>query len=113
MTGTLHKLLLWPLMTFVCSLAALVVYQMLTGKIRTGGLLIDPRTGQTSALRVQQLLATIAFAGTYAAAIHNHPPNQGLPHLDPQGAGADGRQQRHSPAQSDLSPYPAPASQRR
>lgn len=57
---------------FLYGLAAVVVYQMLTGSINTSGLLSEKRATKsgsppTSPERVQLLLATIAAASNYLA----------------------------------------------
>ena len=44
---------------------AVVVYRLLTGGIRTAGLLRDKATGQVSPARIQLLVLTLVGAGTY------------------------------------------------
>lgn len=69
--GHPEKLLLMPVAAFLLGTAALVVVRMLDGTIRTRGLLRDRRTGRSSALSVQKLITTLAFASTYAASIRD------------------------------------------
>jgi hypothetical protein len=69
--GSPEKLLLWPTAAFILGTASLVLARLLNGQIRTRGLLRDPRTGRTSALAVQKLITTLAFASTYAASIRS------------------------------------------
>ena len=65
----LSKLLIAPVEAFLLATAALVAFRLVNGEISLRGLLIEPRTGKVSSLRVQKLLATIAVAGSFAAAI--------------------------------------------
>jgi hypothetical protein len=73
-------LLVIPALCFLLALVALVLYRLLTGRIITRGLLKDPRTGEVSTLRVQNLLSTLTGVATYAASIgadsnhHAFPP---------------------------------------
>ena len=63
---SITRILHFELLGFLCALAAVVVYQMLTGAINVTGLLAQKdRTGQTSPERIQLLLATIAAAASY------------------------------------------------
>jgi hypothetical protein len=80
MTRLLPKLLVVPLEAFVFAMAMLVAFKLVNGQISTRGLLIDPRTGGVSSLRVQKLLAVIAVASSFAAAIGaTVPPYHRLP----------------------------------
>jgi len=79
MQRSLEKLLLWPSAAFLLTLAAVLSFKLLNGRIRTRGLLVDPATGQVSALRVQQLLVTLACAGAYAAELSDWPRSDRLP----------------------------------
>jgi hypothetical protein len=63
---SITRVLHFELLGFLCALAAVVVYQMLTGRINLNGLLAQKnRTGQTSPERIQLLIATLAAAASY------------------------------------------------
>ena len=63
---SITRILHFELLGFLYALAAVVVYQMLTGAINVTGLLTQKdRTGQTSPERIQLLLATLAAAASY------------------------------------------------
>ena len=70
---SITRILHFELLGFLYALAALVVYQMLTGRINVTGLLSRKDAGQkdktkpsqTSPERIQLLLATIAASATY------------------------------------------------
>ena len=60
------RILHLELLAFLYALAAVIVYQMLTGRINLSGLLISKDgSGGTSPERVQLLLATLATAASY------------------------------------------------
>jgi|SRR5271166_4023804 len=62
------RILHFELLGFLYALAAVVVYQMLTGGINLSGLLSSKDgSGQTSPERIQLLLATLATSATYLA----------------------------------------------
>jgi hypothetical protein len=61
-----------PALAFLLGLVALVLYRLLTGRIITRGLVLDPVTGEVSTIQIQNLLATLVGVATYAAAIGNH-----------------------------------------
>jgi len=62
----ISQVLHYELLVFLYALAAVVAYQLLTGKINTQGLLQQKDgSGETSPERVQLLLATIAAAAHY------------------------------------------------
>jgi len=79
MRQPIDQIVIVPLEIFLLALISVVSFKLLTGSIRTRGLLRDPLTGRTSALKTQKLVATLAFAGGYAAAIAGRAPKQGLP----------------------------------
>ena len=67
---SLTRILHLEVLAFLYSLAAILGYQMLTGRINTAGLLQrKDGSGQTSPERVQLLLATIAAAANYLSEI--------------------------------------------
>jgi hypothetical protein len=53
----------------VSLLAAMIAFQLLTGRINMGGLLRDKTNGQPSPGRMQLLLVTLAVAGAYIGAM--------------------------------------------
>jgi hypothetical protein len=75
------QILHYELLSFLYLLAAVVVYQMLTGRINTTGLL-EQKDGSegTSPERIQLLLATIAAAAGYLSKVPNAPNGQ-LPEI--------------------------------
>jgi len=74
---SIARVLHYEVLGFLFVLAAVVAYQLLTGRINTLGLL-QQKDGseQTSPERIQLLLATIAASASYAAeAAHSTGPN--------------------------------------
>ena len=69
MTQLLQKLFVAPFEAFIFATAGLVAFKLVRGDISTRGLLIDRRTGLVSSMQVQQLLVTIAVAGSFLAEI--------------------------------------------
>ena len=64
------RILHFELLSFLYGLAAIIVYQMLTGRINLTGLLTQKDgTDQTSPERIQLLLATIAAGARYAGEV--------------------------------------------
>jgi len=63
------KLLLVSTMAFLLTLAALVGYRLVTGKILTRKLLSDSASGRVSPLKIQMLIGTVTAAAVYATAI--------------------------------------------
>lgn len=66
------RILHFELLGFLFALAAVVLFQLLTGRINLAGVISqkDPNNpNQTSPERVQLLLATIAAAATYLAEV--------------------------------------------
>ena len=78
-TPLLSKLLIVPLEAFIAATAALILFKLANGQISMRGLLIDPRTGLVSSLRVQKLLTTITVAASFAAAIAKNADPHHLP----------------------------------
>ena len=67
---SITRILHFELLGFLSALAAVVVYQMLTGAINVSGLLTQKDgTGQTSPERIQLLLATLAAGASYLAEV--------------------------------------------
>jgi hypothetical protein len=63
---TIARILHFELLGFLYALGGVVLYQMLTGRIKLTGLFSQKNnTGQTSPERVQLLLATIAASASY------------------------------------------------
>ena len=64
------RILHFELLSFLYGLAAIVVYQMLTGRINLTGLLTQKDgTDQTSPERIQLLLSTIAAGARYVGEV--------------------------------------------
>jgi hypothetical protein len=67
---------------FVCALAALVVYRLLTSQINTKGLLLDKAgSGAVRPERVQLLISTITVAGKFLVDAFNS-KSTALPSID-------------------------------
>jgi hypothetical protein len=67
---SITRILHLELLGFLYALAAIVVYQMLTGAINVTGLLTQKDgSGETSPERLQLLLATIAASASYLAEV--------------------------------------------
>jgi len=65
------QILGWELRAFLITLAAIIAYRLLTGKINTQGLLLskDPGSDGVSPGRVQLLLVTIGAALSYLSEV--------------------------------------------
>ena len=81
MTDAAARLFILSARTFLFALGALILTRLVTGRIRTTGMLKDRETGGTSALRVQMLIATGIAAATYATSIGRHGATN-FPHVD-------------------------------
>ena len=63
----LSSALTFVILTFLAALLATVLFKLLSGGIRTRGLLTDKETGEFSPARLQLLGATVVGAALYAA----------------------------------------------
>jgi NADH:ubiquinone oxidoreductase subunit H len=67
-------MLRWEIGLFLGGLAAIIFYQMLTGRINTSGLLQEKTgKGELSWVRVQSLFFTFIFAVIYITQVVDHP----------------------------------------
>ena len=69
---------------FLAALAAIVAFQMLTGRINTSGLLSDPRDGSFSPARLQMLVASLAVAAAYLGRLGDWHDFSSLPDIPPE-----------------------------
>ena len=66
-------------LTFLLLLALIILYQMLTGKIHTYGILRDKHDGNFSVGRLQAFIATFIVAGSYLLNIQFDSHTNSLP----------------------------------
>jgi len=84
MTSPLETLFVVPALVFVLSLAALVLYRLLTGAITTRGLITHRETGEASTIQIQNLISTLVAVAAYVAAIGNHTGEHSFPPVSPE-----------------------------